>query len=196
MAKAVLWLERKLGALILIALRATIRFQVENQEASDHIRCIYALWHRNLLLLTLQRAFTGAGVLVSQSRDGEYIAGPLKDLGYYPIRGSSTRGGARAMVEMVKVIRTMSVAITPDGPKGPQGIIHPGVLQLAFLAKVPIIAVRADAKREWVFNSWDRFRVPQPFTRISVQYSDPIEVHDKADFEDAEQRLRDFLDKR
>jgi len=194
MARIVYWLERKLGAGILLLLRATIRFEVENQEASDHIRCIYALWHRNLLLLTLQRAFNGAGVLVSQSRDGEYIAGPLQELGYYPIRGSSTRGGTRAMVEMTKAIQSMSVAITPDGPKGPSGTIHQGVFQLALLAKVPIIGVRADARREWVFNSWDRFRVPKPFTRISVQYSEPIYVPDKADFVEAEKRLRDFWD--
>jgi len=194
MARIVYWLERKLGAGILLLLRATIRFEVENQEASDHIRCIYALWHRNLLLLTLQRAFNGAGVLVSQSRDGEYIAGPLQELGYYPIRGSSTRGGTKAMVEMIKAIKRISVAITPDGPKGPPGTIHPGVFQLALLAKVPIIAVSANARREWVFNSWDKFRVPKPFTRIDVHYSEPIIILDKADFEEAERRLRVFLD--
>ncbi|GAB1467516.1 hypothetical protein MASR2M64_01880 [Candidatus Cloacimonadota bacterium] len=187
------YLERKLAAKFLLLLRKTIRFTVINQEASDNIRCIYMFWHRNLLPLTMQRAFSGAGVLVSSSKDGELIAGPLKELGYIAIRGSSTREGAKAMLEMIRAAKNISLAITPDGPKGPSGTIHPGIFQIALLAKVPIVAIASETSREWVFNSWDRFRFPKPFSRVTAVYSDPIYVKSKESFPEAEAALRSFM---
>jgi len=90
MVKIFYYLERKLGALLLRLLRKTLKFEVINQETSDRIRCIYMFWHRNLLLMTLQRIDQGAAVMVSSSKDGEMIAGPLSELGYIPVRGSSS----------------------------------------------------------------------------------------------------------
>ncbi len=193
MHKALFYLERKLAAKILLLLRRSIHFNVINQEASDDIRCIYMFWHRNLLPLTMQRVFSQAGVLVSSSTDGELIAGPLKELGYVPIRGSSTREGSRAMLEMIRAAKTISLAITPDGPKGPIGTIHPGIFQIAILAKIPIVAIASDTDREWVFNSWDRFRFPKPFARVTAVYSDPIYVDSKDSIPAVETALRSFF---
>lgn len=193
MLKFLFFLEKKLGALFLRGYRKLLRFRVINQEASNGIRCIYMLWHRNLLILTLQRIDHGAAVMVSSSKDGELIAGPLSELGYTPVRGSSTRQGSRAMLEMIKASKTGSLAITPDGPKGPVYAIHPGVFQIALLAKIPIVPIAVHADREWLFNSWDKFRFPKPFARIDVVYSDPIEVTGKDGFEPAEQQIRQFL---
>ena len=193
MHKLLFFLERKFAAWLLLLLRQSIRFDVQNQHVSDNIRCIYAFWHRNLLILTMQRAFTHAGVLVSSSKDGELIAGPLKELGYVPIRGSSTREGSRAMLEMIRAAKTMSLAITPDGPKGPVGTMHPGMFQIALLAGIPIVGIAADADREKVFASWDRFRFPYPFSKVIVVYSDPIYVQDKDSFPMAEATLRKFF---
>ncbi|MDD2228607.1 MAG: lysophospholipid acyltransferase family protein [Candidatus Cloacimonetes bacterium] len=193
MHKFFFYLERKLAAKFLLLLRKSIRFTVINQEASDNIRCIYMFWHRNLLPLTMQRVFSGAGVLVSSSTDGELIAGPLEELGYIAIRGSSTRQGAKAMLEMIRAAKSISLAITPDGPKGPHGSIHPGIFQIALLAKIPIVAIASHTNREWVFNSWDRFRFPKPFSCVTAVYSDPIYVDCKESFSDAEDALRRFM---
>jgi lysophospholipid acyltransferase (LPLAT)-like uncharacterized protein len=193
MYKILFYLEKKLAAKLLLLLRWTLKINVSNQAASDNIRCIYMFWHRNLLLLTIQRVYSGAGVMVSSSKDGELIAGPLKELGYIPIRGSSTRQGAQAMHEMIRAAKEISLAITPDGPKGPSGTIQPGVLQIALLAKIPIVPIFVTADKEWVFNSWDRFRFPKPFARMNVVYSDPIYVNTKDDMATAEASIRRFL---
>lgn len=193
MRKILFYLEKKLAAKLLLLLRRTLKINVSNQAASDNIRCIYMFWHRNLLLLTIQRVNSGAGVMVSSSKDGELIAGPLKELGYIPIRGSSTRQGAQAMHEMIRAAKEISLAITPDGPKGPSGTIQPGVLQIALLAKIPIVPIFVTADKEWVFNSWDRFRFPKPFARLNVVYSDPIYVNTKDDMATAEASIRKFL---
>jgi len=195
MAKILFFLERKLGAWFLLLLRKTLKFKVINQEPSDNIRCIYMFWHRNLLLMTLQRIYHGAAVMVSSSQDGELIAGPLSELGYLPVRGSSSFMGSSAMREMIKISRKISLAITPDGPKGPCYTFHPGLFQIAYLAKIPIVAVAVNANKEWLFNSWDKFRFPKPFARLTIIYSDPIRVNSKEDFVTVETEIRDFLAK-
>ncbi|HOI01672.1 MAG TPA: lysophospholipid acyltransferase family protein [Candidatus Cloacimonas acidaminovorans] len=195
MAKVLFYLERKLGAWLLLLLRKTLKFKVINQESSDNIRCIYMFWHRNLLMMTLQRVYHGAAVMVSSSKDGELIAGPLWELGYIPVRGSSSFKGSSAMREMIKISQKISLAITPDGPKGPCYTCHPGIFQIAYLAKIPIVAVAVNADKEWQFNSWDRFRFPKPFAKLTMIYSDPIWVKSKEDFATAEREIRDFLAK-
>jgi len=186
-------LEARLGALLLRFLKASIRWEVENQNP-DSLRCIYFLWHRDLLILGTQRIGSGTAVMVASSKDGELIAGPMKHLGYIPVRGSSSRQGVQALKEMIRLARTHTLAITPDGPKGPVRSIHPGVFEIAALGKIPIIAVATEAKHEWVLNSWDRFRVPKPFTKIKVRYSQPFYVQSREDFAQTESLIRAFID--
>lgn len=196
MIKIFYYLERKLGALLLRLLRKTLKFEVINQETSDRIRCIYMFWHRNLLLMTLQRIDQGAAVMVSSSKDGELIAGPLSELGYIPVRGSSSRKGSMAMREMIRMSKTISLAITPDGPKGPCYTFHLGLFQIAYLAKIPIVAVAVNANKEWLFNSWDKFRFPKPFAKLTMIYSDPIWVNNKEDIAIVEETIRSFLEEK
>lgn len=193
MNKLLFYLEKKLAAWFLRLLKQTLRIRVINQNP-DSLRCVYMFWHRNLLIMTIQRMWSGAGVLISSSKDGELIAGPISELGYIPIRGSSTRQGSQALKEMIRRSREISLAITPDGPKGPAFTIHPGIFQIALLGKLPIIPIVAHADREWVFNSWDRFRVPKPFARITVVYSDPIYLKDKDQIPQIEAQIRAFME--
>ncbi len=185
-------LYNKLAAGILKLLKLSIRFEVNNQP--DKSRVLYAFWHRDLMLCMLQRAGDSVAVMVSASRDGELLAGPMGELGYTLIRGSSSKHGSQALKAMLRMAREKSLAITPDGPRGPSGTIHPGLWQIAIVARIPIVAVRCDSNREWVFNSWDRFRLPKPFARVRVVYSDPIYLLSQEDIPTAEQRFRDFLD--
>ncbi|MDZ4182575.1 MAG: lysophospholipid acyltransferase family protein [Candidatus Cloacimonadaceae bacterium] len=193
MNKLLFYLEKKLAAWVLRLLKQTLKIRVVNQNP-DSLRCVYMFWHRNLLIMTIQRMWCGVGVLISSSKDGELIAGPVSELGYIPIRGSSTRQGSQALKEMIRRSREISLAITPDGPKGPVFTIHPGIYQIALLGKLPIIPIVAHADREWVFNSWDRFRVPKPFAKLTIIYGDPIYLTDKELIPDTERRIREFME--
>jgi hypothetical protein len=191
-SKLLLRLEARLGAILLRLLKASLRWEVRGQNPLTQ-RCIYFLWHRDLLILGMQRIDSGVAVMVSSSKDGELIAGPIKHLGYVAVRGSSTRQGSSALKEMIRLSRTHTLAITPDGPKGPVETIRPGVFEIALLGKVPIIAVACEAKHEWVFNSWDRFRIPKPFSRIKVQYSQPFYLESRDLIQDTEKQIRAFI---
>ncbi len=193
MSRLLFKLEARLGAILLRCLRASIRWEVRDQNPPS-LRCIYFLWHRDLLILATQRIDSGVAVMVSSSKDGELIAGPLKYLGYKPVRGSSSRHGSSALKEMIRLSRSHTLAITPDGPKGPVRSIQPGVFEIAMLGGVPIIAVACEAKREWVVNSWDRFRVPKPFTRVKVRYSQPFFLKSREDIPLTESLIRAFID--
>jgi len=188
----IIWkLYKKSAACLLRMFKLTMRFEVHNQPQQEPV--LYAFWHRNLIYCCLQRAGDPIAVLVSASKDGDLLAGPVEELGFTTVRGSSSRQGSQALKEMLRHARKYSVGITPDGPRGPVGTIHPGMFHIAQLANIPIVAVACDADREWVFNSWDRFRFPKPFARVKVEYSDPIWVHNKADVQKAELDFRSFI---
>lgn len=140
---------------------------------------VMAAWHGHLLPLTIYLRHLGMSVLVSEHRDGEVIAQVLESLGFTMIRGSSTRGGARALVEMIKVLRSgVAVCITPDGPKGPARKFAPGAVVAAQRAAVPITTMFVTADRAWVLNSWDRFMIPKPFARIVLHFGEPTFVRE------------------
>lgn len=187
-----LHLEAVCGGWFLRLLRQTLRFDVQNQPPNN-FPCVYVFWHRDLLLMTLQRIDSNGVVLVSSSQDGELIAGPLLRLGYKVVRGSSSRQGSQALQAMLRLAKTHSLAITPDGPKGPVGTIHPGLFQLAYLGRIPVIPVAVEVNREWIFRSWDRFRFPKPWARAQVRYGTPIPVLDKEDFSVVESQIRSVL---
>jgi lysophospholipid acyltransferase (LPLAT)-like uncharacterized protein len=190
MNKLLMKLEAVLGAGLLRLWRATLRVCVEGQPP-ESFPCVYAVPHRNILIMAMQRIGSDIAVMASSSRDGELIAGPLRHLGLITVRGSSTRQGAEALKEMIRLAKDHSLAITPDGPKGPVGTIQPGLFQLALLARVPVIPISAWVSREWVFNTWDKFRLPKPFSRIHVKYGRHITVSSREDFDSAERQLRE-----
>ncbi len=194
MNKTLFYLERKLAGVLLRTLAKTLRYEVQNYYA-DEQNCIFMFWHRNLLLMAPHRMDQQIAVIISSSKDGELISGPITELGYLSVRGSSTRGGIRAMREMIEISKNHNLGITPDGPKGPPKTIHPGVYQIAYQAKIPIVQIASNANREWLFNSWDKFRFPKPFSRIKVAYGEPIYVNSKADLVDIESRLLAAMDK-
>jgi len=97
---------------------------------------------------------------------------------------------------MIRMSKTISLAITPDGPKGPCYTFHPGLFQIAYLAKIPIVAVAVNANKEWLFNSWDKFRFPKPFAKLTMIYSDPIWVNNKEDIAIVEETIRSFLEEK
>jgi len=179
MNKILFFLEKYLAALAVLILGYTFRFEIYNRPKED--RYIYIFWHRNMIPLLFLHRFEGKVIMISNSKDGELIAGPARVLGFRTARGSSRKGSSKAIRDMIKLSRDHSLAVTPDGPKGPRYTVKPGLLNLAYVTKLPLIPVVVDIKTEKIFNSWDRFRLPFPFSRINVGYGDPIQIKEKPD---------------
>ena len=161
----------------------TIRWQVEgwqNWEASsaEGQVPIYTFWHNRIFMATYFWRKRGIVVMTSQSFDGEYIARFIQRFGYGAARGSSTRGGIGAMVEMVRLMRAgRPTAFTIDGPKGPKYVAKMGPLLLAKKTGQPILPFTITSASFWsAKKSWDGFQVPLPFTRARVDIAPPIYV--------------------
>jgi lysophospholipid acyltransferase (LPLAT)-like uncharacterized protein len=142
---------------------------------------VFTLWHGRLLPCTYHHRHQDVVTLVSHHRDGEYITRLVQKWGYTAVRGSSSRGGLDALRELVKHLRAgRSVAITPDGPRGPRERMKPGPLLAAQLTGAPIIPTVSGASRAWYFGGWDRFLIPKPFARLQVLYGEPVFVPRRA----------------
>lgn len=175
------------GKLLLDLLFKTTRIETAGLEKVAAIlasrRFIFAFWHSRILLVSyLYQGWNGV-LLVSQSEDGEFIARVVQRQGHEPVRGSTTRGGLRALSQMIKNLKEnpRPAGIIPDGPQGPRFKVQPGVIMLAKKTGFPIVPVTYSAGRVKIFNSWDRFMLPIPFTQCRVVYGDPVRVPADAD---------------
>ena len=158
------------------------RVRVRNAEGwrrlrAEHKPWVFALWHATLLPVAWQHSNEGVAVLVSQHRDGELIARVLAAWGNRTVRGSTTRGGSRALLALIKELENgVVVAVTPDGPQGPPLKFQPGTLVAAQRANVPVVPILMHADRAWRLKSWDRFTIPKWFARVTFAYGDPTMV--------------------
>ena len=165
------------GGIALRALASTWRYRVIGDETIEALRAqntpfIFSLWHGQLLPLLWHHRDEGVAVLISEHRDGELVARLARSIGYRLVRGSTTKGGERALLALVRELRAgREVAVTPDGPKGPARSYAPGALIAAQRSGAPIVAVAAHADRAWHLESWDSFMIPKPFARVTVAYS-------------------------
>ncbi len=160
----------------------TIKIELKNFENVRHIiesnRLIFATWHSRILILSYLYKGANGAVLVSQSKDGEIASRILKKMGNEAFRGSTTRGGGRALVKLIKVLKEKDriSLITTDGPQGPRFKVQPGIVALAQKTGYPILPVTYSGKRIKIFTSWDRFILPYPFTICRVSYGSPIYI--------------------
>ena len=165
----------------------TARFEVagwENHEKAekDGGLPIYVFWHDRIFLTTYWWRKRRIVVMTSRSFDGEYIARFIQRFGYGAVRGSSTRGGVGAIVQMARLMRAgCTTAFTIDGPKGPRYVAKMGAVMLAKKSGHPILPVTMALKRYWTTPSWDKFQIPKPFTRARVYVAPPIYVPADAD---------------
>lgn len=167
----------------------TARFEVigwENHEKAeaDGGLPIYVFWHDRIFLTTYWWRKRKIVVMTSRSFDGEYIARFIQRFGYGAVRGSSTRGGVGAVVEMARLMRAgCTTAFTIDGPKGPRYVAKMGAVLLAKKTGHPILPVTMTLQRYWMLPSWDLFQIPKPFSRARVYVAPPIYVPADADEE-------------
>ncbi|MGZ3652960.1 MAG: lysophospholipid acyltransferase family protein [Bdellovibrionota bacterium] len=138
--------------------------------------CVYAHWHGDELVLVAYYSFRRLAVLASLSKDGTIMARALQLLGYQVFRGSSSKGGARGLIGLIKAVKEGSqAALAVDGPKGPIYEVKPGVVELAQRTGKPIIPVRTRCDRAWyVPRAWNRSYLPKPFARVEVEYGEPL----------------------
>jgi len=156
----------------------TLRVEVEFLSAPE-FPSIVAFWHGRMFLLpfALKEYAEKVAILISRHRDGELIAQIVEKMGFKTVRGSAGKGkgGNRAFKEMVKLIeKGYTVAITPDGPKGPREVAKPGVAKLALKTGVPVYPLTFSANWKFNLNSWDRFLIPYPFSKCRVVLGKPI----------------------
>ncbi len=158
---------------------------------------IFALYHGQLLLGSYFAKDQQVATIISQHRDGEYIFQIAGRLGVEAVRGSSTRGGIRALYQLLSrsEYAGRDLAITPDGPLGPAGSVKRGIVVMARMLGIPILPVAIASSSAWRFDSWDRFQVPRPFSKALVLLGNPIVVDPEADTDEIE-RIRSSLEKR
>jgi lysophospholipid acyltransferase (LPLAT)-like uncharacterized protein len=143
---------------------------------------IFAFWHGRILPATLFWRDRGIVVITSQNFDGEWIAGIIERFGYGTARGSSSRGGARALVQLRRDLGAgRPAAFTIDGPRGPARVAQPGAVFLAGASGQPVLPFHVEASRFWTAGRWDQTQVPKPFARVAVAIGEPMDVPDTSD---------------
>ena len=190
-AAAGLW---SLGTALSKSWRVTFREESGLLEPTAKGPILFALWHNRLAvamtfwsIVRRRRPEAGLAALISASRDGGLLSRTFEHFGVTPIRGSSSRRGAQALIELVSTLRAgYHVAITPDGPRGPKYSVQPGIISLAQLSGAPIVPAGAIIHSKKELRSWDAFQIPLPFARCDLTFAPPIYVPRRASKEELE----------
>lgn len=172
------------------ALCKTLRVSYKNKKVIDDLRkqkqnYVLAFWHGTMLLPWFLHRDDGFAALTSKSKDGDLLAKQLKHWNYKVVRGSSSKGGDVALGIMVDLAKNgFSIAITPDGPRGPEHKFKAGAVITAKKSKVPVVLIGIGIKSKKKLKSWDKFQIPNPFTNVKVIYSDPVYVDAKLSYDE------------
>lgn len=202
------WLLAEVGTLLLRLLGGTLRWELFDEAGYSrglpHGKpLLVGTWHNRILILPLCyewlcRSRRPLTVLTSASRDGALLARIVAAFGIGAVRGSSSRGGMAAVRELRKLLKAgRDVVITPDGPRGPAYQINPGLLFLAAKTGIPLMPIRVEYESFWEMRSWDKFRIPKPFSRVRVWMLPPVHIPDgePAVIEASKARLEELLGK-
>ena len=172
-----------LGIIIVKVISWTYTINVINPEIESDILKkgqvpIYASWHQRFFPgITFFAKRKPISIMISQSKDGELISRIVNQLGWHPVRGSSSRGGGKALREVYTLAKKgYKIAHIVDGPRGPRGVVKPGLLIISKVSGMPILPTITSAEKKWVFNSWDRFMVPKPFSRVIIRFGNEINI--------------------
>ena len=169
------------GPFLFKTLMMTLRWRLvdmykDRKVHLEHGPTIWAFWHNGQTLPGYVGRNRGVRILISIHQDGEFVARVMKGIGFDPVRGSTTRGGSQALLDLAGTETTQDFAITPDGPRGPREHVQPGVIVLAQVTGRAIMPVGVAAKPCKRLHGWDRFILPYPFSKASGVMGDPIFV--------------------
>lgn len=195
----------RIGAVMIRCLGRSWRIRVDGTEHEAAARresgnVIYAAWHGRMLPITYTLRNRSIHVLASEHRDGETLGRTIERLGFGHVRGSSTRGGARAVMDLAEKLKHgFDVGITVDGPRGPRYVAKAGPVQIAKITGAAIVPITSSSRRHKRFSSWDAFELPLPFTEVRVRHGEPVRVPADSDAEtleakrsELEAKLRDI----
>ncbi len=194
-----------LASVLLKLLGGTIRWSFTDEagymQRDPDEPLLVGVWHNRIFVLPLCfewfcRRSRRLNILTSASRDGELLARLVARFGMESVRGSSSRRGVLALRQLQACLaRGSDVAITPDGPRGPVYKISPGLLYLAAKTGLPVMTIRVEYERYWELRSWDRFRIPKPFSRVHICFQKPVVIPegDEAFMEEQKRRLEELL---
>lgn len=190
-----LWLVKGLSRTHKVAI---VNPEHEHKVLMQDKSIIYASWHQRFFPgITLFAARKPIAIMISRSRDGEFIASVINMLGWHAIRGSSSRGGQAALLQLKKrSLEGYRIGHIVDGPRGPFGVVKPGIIVMAQVTRLAIVPTITSPERFWQANSWDRFMIPKPFTRIIIRFDEPFYVPPDLDndrFEEKRAALEDRL---
>lgn len=180
--------------LLIKLIGATVKIETENEEFYSEIEengklPIICFWHNRIFLGTYWFRNRRIVVITSQSFDGEYIARFIQRFGYGAVRGSSTRGGVGALVEMIRLMKSgLATSLTVDGPKGPRYVAKSGACVLAKKTGNPMLPFVVEAEKFWTIKSWDKLQIPKPFTRAKLIFGAPIYIAKDASDEEVEKK--------
>jgi len=180
----VAWVVSRVERLVTVSLRCRWRDRSGLTDTADTQPVIFCLWHNRLAIsMVVRRRYPRKlAALVSASKDGALLAAVLARFGVEHVRGSSSRRGPQALLELTsRAQQGYDLAITPDGPKGPRYVVKEGVIALARTTGLPIIPVTCNTRWKLGLKSWDRFQIPLPFSRCELILNEPIFVHREAD---------------
>ena len=157
---------------------------------------IYVFWHENILIPLHVRGHCNLAMLLSQHRDAEILAEVANRFGFDCVRGSTYRGGAKAIWELWERSRRQHLTITPDGPRGPRRQMALGPIFLASRLGLPLVLMGFGYDRPWRMNSWDQFAIPRPYSRARAIIGPPMKLPpdlDRAGLENARKRAEKLL---
>jgi lysophospholipid acyltransferase (LPLAT)-like uncharacterized protein len=183
---------------LLRLLGTTWKWQEGGTEHLDRIhregrQPIYALWHGRILPGTLYLRNRDIVVMTSENFDGEWVARIIQRFGYEPARGSTSRGGARALAQLRREMRKgRPTAFTVDGPRGPAGVAQAGAVWLAGATGNPVLPFHVEASAKWTTRSWDRHQIPKPGSKVAAVMGPPIEVPEGATPDVIEEKRQDL----
>jgi lysophospholipid acyltransferase (LPLAT)-like uncharacterized protein len=181
-----------IGHKAIAALGATLKWRTEGLEHLDAIRLqgrqpIMAFWHGRILPATYYFRGRGIVVITSENFDGEWIAGIIERFGYGTARGSTSRGGLKALLQLKRdTAEGKPAGFTLDGPRGPARVAQPGAVWLAKATGNPVLPFHLEASRHWTLGSWDRTQIPKPFSTVSIAMGEPFDVPSDASEGDLE----------
>ena len=200
-----LWLISWTAYILVWLVGSTLRFQITLEEGSladgrrRALPGIYCFWHRAMIPSAWHFRNMQIGIMISRSFDGELIARIVEKLGFRPVRGSSSRGGAGALMGMRQELELGHPAVfTADGPRGPIYVAKPGAVLLARKTGHKICCFHVAVERAWILKSWDRMMIPKPFSRASFYITSPLAVPADATDEELEawrQKVQADLDR-
>ena len=148
---------------------------------------IYVVWHGRMLIPMFWIKNTDVTILVSEHRDGEIVTATLESAGYETVRGSTTRGGVRALAKLIRLAkRGVRIGFTVDGPRGPRGRVQPGAVFVAAKTGLPLVPIVGSAKHAHYLKSWDAFQLPFPFSKAVLSIGEPYYVTGGSDPENIE----------